>query len=502
MNAQSIFIVEDEIITARSIAKNIQKFGYQLAGIATNGVQAIEEILAVKPNLILMDILLGKDELDGITTAQRIQSQINIPVIYLTAHSDRATLDRAKITTPFGYILKPYSRKNLQISIELALHKHQQEIKVIEREELLSSILNAAQDGVIASNQTNKIVYMNPAAEKLTGWQATEASDRSTTEVLKIIDRRTQQSLDPIEEVLNRGEVIYLNEFAILINKDGKQTPIADSASPMKSDRITGAVLIFAPRRNYTVEESASEEQNLLVNTVTTQELNELSAYLIDLILHELRTPLTVILSTTESFRSYRQKWTLEKQDNNLKRIQQAVGQISRLLDDVSVWDELEKKQFALQPDWIDVVALSQEISNELESLDEQSQEIVLSSEGDRQAVYLDPYILRYILTNLLLNAIKYSVEGSTVLLQIKYESNRLILKVQNQGIGIPQIEREQIFEPLFRASNTGKIKGTGLGLAIVKQYVRLSNGEINLENNSPSNTIFTVSLPLMSQVT
>ena len=497
MNTPSIFIVEDEIITARSIAKNIKKFGYRLAGIATSGSKAVKDILAAKPNLILMDILLERNDFDGIITAQKIQSQLNVPIVYLTAHSDRETLDRAKITTPFGYILKPYSKKDLQISIELALHKHQQEIKLVKREELLSSILNAAKDGVIATDDKNKITYMNPAAENLTGWQTIETENRPAAEVLQIIDRRSQKSLDPITEVLERGKVVYLNESAVLIARSGERTSITDSAAPImqQGEGIKGAVLIFAPQRNYPLENSISDEQELA--TTTNEELNKFGTYLIDIIVHELRTPLTIILSNAESLRSYRQKWTVKKQDNSLKRIQKATEQISRLLNDVSVWEELEKKQFTLQQSWIDVVLFSQQILADLRLIDEQNHELVLSIKGDRRAVYLDSQILRYILNNLLLNGMKYSLRGSTVILSIEYEPNHLILKVQNQGIGIPKAEQEQIFEPFFRASNTDRIKGTGLGLAIVKEYVRLSRGKIYLEDNSPSKTIFTASLPL-----
>ena len=140
MNSLSIFIVEDEIITARSIAKNIKKFGYQLAGIATSGSEAILKILQTRPNLVLIDIFLDKNSIDGITVADKIQSYFEVPIIYLTAHSDRETLERAKITSPFGYILKPYSSKNLQIGIELALHKHQQDLQVIKREKILTTL--------------------------------------------------------------------------------------------------------------------------------------------------------------------------------------------------------------------------------------------------------------------------------------------------------------------------------------------------------------------------
>ena len=502
MPKKSIFIVEDEIITARSIAKNIQKIGHKLAGIATSGSQAIQEILVAKPDLVLMDIFLDKnDRQDGISAAAEITSQLNIPIVYLTAHSDQETLERAKTTTPFGYILKPYSKKNLQITIEFALHKHEQEIQLIQKEKLLSTILNATRDGIMATNQTNKVIYMNPAAEELTGWKSIEAQNHSTADIIQVVDQQTTQPINPIETVLEQGEVLYLDETAILIQKSGQHIPISDSISPIldQSDRISGAVLIFTPRSNSWLASQKHHplNSNNLMPVAANQKLNKFGTYLIELLLHELRTPLTVILSTAESLQTYRRKWTVQKQDQGLKRIQQAIGQITRLLNDLTIWDELGKRQLTLQQDWLDVVSFSKEILADLELINEKNQKLVISSQLTTQFVYIDQDLLRYVLTNLLLNGMKYSAENSTIRLKIALESQCLIFKVENQGIGIPQAEQERIFEPFFRASNASKIKGNGLGLAIVQEYVNLCGGTITLENNLPAKTIFKVTIPL-----
>ena len=415
MNTQSIFIVEDEIITARSLAKNIRKFGYQVAGIATSGSQALTEILQTKPDLILMDILLEKNDIDGIKTAQEIQSQLNVPIIYLTAHCDRETLDRAKITTPFGYILKPYNQKDLQISIEFALHKHQQEIQLVQREKLLSIILNATQDGVVATNQTSNIIYMNPAAQKLTGWDFKEASSHQAHEILEIIDERTQQPIThPVKQVLEQGKVCYWDEYAVLLQKDGESTSIGNSTSPIldKSEQIAGAVLLFAPRRNSglaTEDENKPQSLTALATSTELNKLNELSAYFMDVVLHELRSPLTVILSTSELLQNYRQRWTVEKQNESLKRIQQAIRQITRLLDDVTVWEELGTEQITLQPDWVNIMTVSQEVLSNLRLVDGENHQLVISFQGDEEIFYIDQDILQRILNNLLLNGIKYS---------------------------------------------------------------------------------------------
>lgn len=150
-----------------------------------------------------------------------------------------------------------------------------------------------------------------------------------------------------------------------------------------------------------------------------------------------------------------------------------------------------------MQSEWINLIALSEEILSNLRLIDEQNHELILSYQGNEQMIYLDRNILEYVLNNLLLNGIKYSPPNSTVSLNIDYQENYLVLQVTDEGIGIPQTQQARIFEPFYRASNTNNIKGTGLGLAIVKEYVQLCGGEISVKTNSQAGTIFTVSLPL-----
>jgi signal transduction histidine kinase len=169
----------------------------------------------------------------------------------------------------------------------------------------------------------------------------------------------------------------------------------------------------------------------------------------------------------------------------------------SRLLDNVTIWEQLGKEQLILQSEWINLIALSEEILSNLRLIDEQNHELILSYQGNEQMIYLDRNILEYVLNNLLLNGIKYSPPNSTVSLNIDYQENYLVLQVTDEGIGIPQTQQARIFEPFYRASNTNNIKGTGLGLAIVKEYVQLCGGEISVKTNSQAGTIFTVSLPL-----
>ncbi len=118
----NILIVEDESIVALDIQDKVERLGYSVLAVVSSGENAIEEVKKSQPDLVLMDIVL-KGEIDGIETAERIREHFDIPIIYLTAHSDNQTLKRAKITGPFGYLVKPFVDSELRSAIEAVLSK-------------------------------------------------------------------------------------------------------------------------------------------------------------------------------------------------------------------------------------------------------------------------------------------------------------------------------------------------------------------------------------------
>jgi CheY-like chemotaxis protein len=143
LSHKKILIVEDEGITVLHIKKALEDLGYEIAGMASSGEEAIIKATEIRPDLVLMDIVL-KGNVDGIDAAEKIRAILNIPIIYLTAHADETTLQRAKVTEPFGYIVKPFRERDLQISIECALYKsgmeHEKNHLILKLEEALTRI--------------------------------------------------------------------------------------------------------------------------------------------------------------------------------------------------------------------------------------------------------------------------------------------------------------------------------------------------------------------------
>ncbi len=160
-----ILVVEDETILAKDIQICLRKLGYTVSGIASSGEETIQKVTDVRPDLILMDIKI-KGDMDGIETAAHIKESFNIPIVYLTAHADDATLTRAMITEPYGYILKPFEDRDLHIGIEIALYKHQMEEKLIQSEKLKSiGIITAG----VAHEFNNILAIISGNAQLLEG---------------------------------------------------------------------------------------------------------------------------------------------------------------------------------------------------------------------------------------------------------------------------------------------------------------------------------------------
>jgi DNA-binding LytR/AlgR family response regulator len=140
MPKTNVLVVEDESIVSKDIQHSLKKLGYNVVGAASTGERAFELAASEKPDIILMDIML-KGEMNGIETASRVKEELQIPVIYLTAYADESTLEKAKVTEPYGYIIKPFKEVDLHTSIEMALYKFSKEKEVIKARDLFYSII-------------------------------------------------------------------------------------------------------------------------------------------------------------------------------------------------------------------------------------------------------------------------------------------------------------------------------------------------------------------------
>ncbi len=238
--ATKILVVEDENIVAKDIQNTLKALGYTVTAVVASGEEAIQKAGETQPDLVLMDIML-KGYQDGVEAARQIFARFNIPVVYLTAYTDETTLQRAKITEPYGYILKPFEERELHIAIEMAIYKHKMAKKLKEREHWLATILRSINDAVIVTDDKSLITFMNPVAETLTGWKLKDALGTNLAEVFKIVSPENRTAAQPASR---NGDAA---NYSLLIASDGREIPIDDSAAPIRDENgnLTGAVLVF-----------------------------------------------------------------------------------------------------------------------------------------------------------------------------------------------------------------------------------------------------------------
>ena len=262
-----IMVVEDEAVISMEIQDRLTKMGHSICGTAASGEEAVSVATAKRPDLILMDVQL-RGEVDGVQTAKQIRDLVEIPVIYLTAFADDRTVERAKLTQPFGYLIKPFSEKELYAAIEMALYKNSMEAKVRDSERRYATTVRSIADCVIVTDTDMNITLMNPAAQSVTGWKQEEALGKKLDEVCKLVEEKALIAVEsPMVKAIQERVVMNLTAPVLLITKNGDKVPVEDSAAPMINEKgeLTGAVMVF---RDITWRKEAEEAIKMAFNSL------------------------------------------------------------------------------------------------------------------------------------------------------------------------------------------------------------------------------------------
>ena len=267
-------IVEDEILVAKDIRRFLQSLDYAVTGIASSGDEAIFLAHETRPELILMDIRL-KGEMDGIAAARYIRSQRDIPIVYLTAQWDKTTRERAKSTGAYGYVLKPWVERELEIAVEMALAIHSKELEVKASEERMRLIFENALDAVVTMDAAGNISGWNPQAEKTFGWMKHEVLGRSLSETI-IPPAYREEHERGLKHFLATGAGPLFHkriEFSA-IHRDGREFPVELAVSPLitRNEPSFSAFVRDITKRNQAQQwlEQSEQKYRALVETTGT----------------------------------------------------------------------------------------------------------------------------------------------------------------------------------------------------------------------------------------
>ena len=246
MKKSRIMIVEDEGLVALAIEKSLKTFGYDVPVTVSTGEDAVRKVVEVEPDLVLMDIRL-KGDIDGVEAADRIRSAFHIPIVYLTAYSEDKTLERARLTEPFGYITKPFEERTLQATVEMALYKSTIEGKLWRTKEKLQTILRCIGEGVLVVNTKGIVEYANPSAQRMLLDGEELPAHAAVKDIFPILNAETlEKAALPVDNVIMNGQTMEVQNI-ILAPRGAGRTNIECTLAPYRDENgnTRGLVLAF-----------------------------------------------------------------------------------------------------------------------------------------------------------------------------------------------------------------------------------------------------------------
>ena len=512
-----ILIVEDEGLIAADVQKKLERLGYPIPAVARSGVEALRCARSTPFDLVLMDIRL-KGDMDGIATAQALKAEFEVPVVYLTAHADQDTIDRAKRTEPLGYILKPTTDGDLRSVVQISLYRHEMERRVRTSEAWLSTTLSSVGDGIIATDTAGEIVFMNPVAEKLTGWSGTDGHGRLLMDILALFEESSgQPAKNPMSDLFPGESRSYR-----LIPKNGTDTVVEvqcfenrlpaismQPTPPMAAARSLGPdTAADGPAASRPVDDllgaivvlrDTTARRQMEGSLVQSQRM-EAVANMAGGLAHDFNNQLAVILGYAEEFCA-----RLEGEDKEAAlEIKRAASMASAITGQLLMLSRRSEVRFEV----LNVNEVIGEVQPMISHSLGKIRTLVTDLGSPEGFVRSDRNQLKRVLLNLALNARdamstggELRIESSTVEIEPGSQQARLYrpgqfvrLRVADTGEGMDKATLARIFEPFFSTKKAGF--GAGLGLSIAHSIIVQNQGYIRAESAIGHGTSFEILLP------
>jgi hypothetical protein len=505
MSAAQILVVEDERLVATALQNELEQFGYQVTGIAATAKDAVDKALANRPDLVLMDIHLQGDG-DGIEAAESIQSHCRIPVVYLSAFSDPATVHRASQTQAFGYLLKPYEEQELQTTIEMAIAKNRAELKLEETERWLEAIHRGISDAVIAIDRQNGIRLMNGSAELLTEWSTADAIAVPVTAVCRLVDSG-KRSLLPgfLEKVVRERRVIAIPPTTCIISKNDERTPVEGTLSTIQDSNgeMMGSVLLLrniSPRLELERLRKQREQRQQ-----RTQQMHALSR-LAGGIAQKLERLLSAVLSNTSL--ALTEIPPHHETASMLGRVEVSAQSAARMIQRLAMFSQFSEHPLG-RFHQIDLCELIPESIDEISLVLNNNITTNYSLGATLWAIPANELLIGQLLLELAINAQDAMPTGGQLSIDVENVAltsgdlavhplgrigDFVRLRIADTGRGMQPEVCAHILEPCFTTKKTGR--ASGLGLSLVQAVVEQHRGWIECFSKINHGTQFDIYLP------
>jgi two-component system sensor kinase FixL len=391
----------------------------------------------------------------------------------------------------------------------------------MDRSKFLDAIIENAIDGIITIDDRGIIEHLNPAALELFGFSRAELVGKNVSVLMPQPDKARHDGYIQNYHDTGKKHIIGIGREVHGQRKDGSVFPFRLGVSEVKfSDRkiYTGFIHDLSKEKaneeqikTYTeklevkikertqdlvklVSELEMAKENMRALFQKEKELNQLKTRFVSMASHEFRTPLSAIQLSASLIDKYTEKQDTANVEKHTSKIKNSINNLTTILNDFLSLERLEAGKVEANPNWFNIISFAEEITEEMQMMTKQNQHIIYEHTGITASVFLDPNLLRNCVINLISNAVKYSGADTLIQFNTRLVDGKLILEVKDNGIGIPETDQKSLFEPFFRAHNTGDIPGTGLGLNIVDRYVGLMGGTVNCISEQNIGTTFTLS--------
>lgn len=391
----------------------------------------------------------------------------------------------------------------------------------MENARLLKAIIETAIDGIITIDQRGTIESLNPAALKLFGYTMEEVLNQNISMLMPEPDQTQHDSYLEHYKETGHKHIIGIGREVKGLRKDGSTFPFRLAVSEVQYENrkiYTGFIHDLSKEKEAEqrlheyaaeLEDLVNERTKSLKKTVTAlreakeevslslekeKELNQLKSRFVSMASHEFRTPLSSVQLSSSLIEKYAQPFQNKNIEKHVHKIKNAVGNLTTILNDFLSLERLEAGRVEPAFHEFDLVKLAEEITEEMQMIAKTDQNIIYQHTGLESVVMLDQNLLKNCMINLINNAIKYSGENTFIEFNTEINDTHYIVTIKDNGIGIPDTDQKHLFQPFFRAHNTGSIPGTGLGLNIVLRYVGLMNGSVQFESKINQGTTFILS--------
>ena len=520
MNTITILIVEDEFIVARDLQEHVERLGYRVGGRVNSGEKAIQYVRDNGADLVLMDIIL-KGKMTGVEAAAEIHSQFHIPVMYVTANADSGIFEQAKITEPFGFIVKPFDARQLHANIEMALYKHRMEAQLRRSEEKYRQVAENANESITVT-QAGMFRYFNPKTMEITGYSRAGLASTPFSAFIHpddqdVVMERHRKRLrgEPVPDVYafrilhKDGHIKWVEIRAVVIEWDGKPATLTFLSDISVRKQAEEELTLYkthleelVDQRTTELQQEITERKRLESQLVQSQKMDAIGQ-LAGGIAHDFNTLLGIILGHGDIMRD-----DLSESDSlreNLDEIIEAghrAKTLVRQLLDFARPSEDDRHQIRLASVVEDVVRM-------LQSSLPKSISIRQRIAAESTAVLANSTQITQVIMNVGLNA-GHAIGEQAGNIEIALENVDMdaaladiqgvrpgayvCLSISDTGCGMRHEVLEHIFDPFFTTKEVGK--GSGLGLSIVHGIVTSHGGCITVASEPGTGSTFQIYLP------